>query len=111
MTHVHQTLRSYPDTPLLLVSGPDDLCAKFPPSQPRHCEDDHIFQRDTAVLEQLHLRIGQQIPWRTVEDRIRHHVVPHDIHSLCSTCFWRAYGVCEEGIQDIRTGRGLRHIP
>lgn len=110
MTKLHQTLRNEPDSLLLIVNGPDVLCEKFPESGPYHCQDDHISVRDNLVLSRLSLQVGQSISWRELEERIRRSMIPNDISSLCSTCTWRSYGVCEEGISEIQSGLGLRLI-
>lgn len=110
MTRLHQTLRSEPDTQVHLVLGPDDLCEKFPSNQPCHCEDDNVYVRDAAILHKLNLELKQTLTWRKLEKRISATMHPNDIVHLCSTCSWRSYGVCEEGIQLIQSGEGLPHI-
>ena len=110
MTILHQSLRKYPKTWIQLVKGPDQLCEKYPNSGEYHCEEKHIYERDSVILEQLGLEIGQILHWEDIEAHIRKYVVPADIQSICETCSWRSYGVCEEGIQDIHEGKGLREV-
>jgi hypothetical protein len=107
MTRVHSRLRKEPETPVLIVTGPDDLCAWFPEDQPYHCEDENVHERDAAVLKQLGLEPGLQTTWREVEQGLAKRFVPADIPRLCSTCPWLGYGVCEDGIRRIRAGKGL----
>lgn len=111
MTKLHQTLRDQPNTWIQLVKGPDQLCEKYPNSGTYHCQDDHIYERDAAILEKMGLKIGQITQWREIEARVRMHVKPTDIQIVCETCSWRTYGVCEEGIQEIHEGKGLRRVP
>lgn len=110
MTQLHQTLRTNPETEILLVEGPDDLCGKFPDSQTGHCEDLNIHERDAAVLQKLGLQVGQRLPWVEIQQLIGEKLFAADIPNLCGTCAWRSYGVCEEGIQEIRDGKGLRIV-
>ncbi|RIV16861.1 DUF1284 domain-containing protein [Alicyclobacillaceae bacterium I2511] len=110
MTRIHQTLRTTPDTEVLLVAGADDLCDKFPISQTYHCDDVNIHVRDAAILAKLQLEIGQQLTWAAIQNRIQGDIVPKDVANFCSTCTWRSYGVCEEGVEEIRAGKGLRVI-
>jgi uncharacterized protein len=110
MTRLHQTLRNNPKTLIQLVKGPDQLCQKYPNSGEYHCQDIHIYERDAAILEKLGLKIGQILHWKDIESCIRKYVVPSDIQIVCETCSWRSYGVCEEGIQEIHKGKGLREV-
>ncbi|WP_251551639.1 DUF1284 domain-containing protein [Neobacillus muris] len=110
MTKLHQTLRSSPKTLIQLVKGSDQLCEKFPNSGQYHCQDENIYRRDAAILEKMGLEIGQILEWEDIETRVRNHVIPSDIQIVCKTCSWRSYGVCEEGIQDILEGKGLREV-
>lgn len=110
MTRLHQTLRDDPKTQILLVDGPDQLCEKFPESGKYHCQDDTIFERDAAILNKIGLKIGQLLNWEDIVSHIQKNVVPSDIQVVCETCSWRSYGVCEEGIQEILEGKGLRKV-
>lgn len=110
MTRMHQTLRDNPRTWIQLVKGPDHLCEKYPNSGEYHCEHDDIYERDAVILEKLGLNIGQILYWQDIELNIQKHALPSDIQTVCETCSWRSYGVCEEGIRDILEGQGLREV-
>ncbi|WP_284036898.1 DUF1284 domain-containing protein [Neobacillus sp. 114] len=110
MTRLHENLRKNPTTLIHLVNGPDHLCEKCPSTGQYHCEDKHIYERDAAILEKMGLKIGQILSWEEIESHIRKFVVPADIQTICETCSWRSYGVCEEGIQEIHDGKGLREV-
>lgn len=110
MTRLHHILRTNPKTLIQLVKGPDVLCEKYPNSGEYHCQDINIYERDAVILEKMGLRIGQILTWEDVESRIQKLIVPADIQNVCETCSWRSYGVCEEGIQDILEGKGLRKV-
>lgn len=110
MTHLHQTLRNNPKTFIQLVKGPDQLCEKFPNSGIYHCQDENIYERDAVILKKMGLEIGQILMWEEIESRIRKFVVPSDIQMVCETCSWRSYGICEEGIQELHEGKGLREV-
>ncbi|MED4015113.1 DUF1284 domain-containing protein [Sutcliffiella cohnii] len=110
MTKLHQTLRNDPDTWIQIVKGPDQLCEKYPNTGEYHCKDKTIYERDAAILEKMDLKIGQMLKWKDIEFRIRQHVVPTDIQTVCESCSWRTYGVCEEGVQEMLDGKGLRKV-
>ena len=73
-------------------------------------KNNNIYERDAAILEKLGLKIGQILNWEDIESHIRKYIVPSDIQTVCETCSWRSYGVCEEGIQEILEGKGLREV-
>ncbi len=110
MTSLHQLLKEQPETWVQLIEGPDQLCEKYPNSGEYHCQDQHIGDRDRVILEKLGLKIGQIIKWKDIETSIQKNVVPSDIEAVCETCSWRSYGVCEEGVQRILDGKGLRKV-
>ncbi|WP_349409865.1 DUF1284 domain-containing protein [Pseudalkalibacillus sp. SCS-8] len=110
MTRLHQDLKNNPKTFIHLVKGPDQLCEKYPNSGDYHCKDQHIYERDAVMLEKLGLKVGQILYWEDIESRIRKSVVPSDIQVMCKDCSWRLYGVCEEGVQEILDGQGLREL-
>ncbi len=90
--------------------GPDQLCEKYPNSGEYHCKNQNIYERDAAILEKLGLEIGQTLNWEEIESLIRKHIISSDIQIVCKSCSWRSFGVCEEGIQDILDGKGLREV-
>lgn len=110
MTRLHQALRDNPRTWIQLVKGPDQLCEKYPNSGEYHCEHNEIYERDAVILEKLGFKIGQILYWKDIESNIQKFAISSDIQTVCETCSWRSYGVCEEGIQDILEGKGLREV-
>lgn len=110
MTRIHQSLRNNPKTWIQIVKGPDHLCDKFPASGEYHCENVNIFDRDQEILNKMNLEIGQILQWADIESRILEHITPSDIQVVCETCTWRSLGVCEEGIQEIHLGKGLKEV-
>ena len=110
MTRLYQTLRVNPETFVQLVNGPDQLCEKYPNNGEYHCQDTNIYERDAVILEKIGLKIGQVLRWKDIELHIQKSVIPSDIQTICETCSWRSYGYCEEGIQLIVNGQGLKKI-
>lgn len=110
MTIIHQTLRNNPKTLVKIVNGPDHLCEKYPNTGEYHCQNASIYERDANILKKMGLRIGQIMRWEDIESLIQKNVIPTDIQSVCESCSWRTYGVCEEGVQDVIDGKGLREV-
>lgn len=110
MTKVHEQIRQYPKTLIEIVNGPDCLCDKFPKDGDYHCENKNIYDRDSAILQMLHLQIGQIVTWEEIENRLRKYVTPSVIETVCQTCSWKPFGVCEEGMKRICNGESLKEV-
>ncbi|MBM7563638.1 DUF1284 domain-containing protein [Paenibacillus sacheonensis] len=111
MANVYNRLKDEPDTAVTIVQGPDDLCACFPIGVEPHCENESVTELDGNVLRKLGLHVGLDMPWTDVIERVRGGVEPEDIHTLCHTCQWRSYGVCEAGVRTIKSGQWLPALP
>ncbi|RAP78036.1 DUF1284 domain-containing protein [Paenibacillus montanisoli] len=111
MTRVYNELRERPETPIEIVKGPDALCACFPADVEPHCRNDSVAKHDERILQKLGYGYGMVLPWSEVIARVRDNVVPEDINTLCYTCQWRSYGVCEAGVRLIKQGERLPPLP
>jgi uncharacterized protein len=111
MASVYEKLRENPSTMVTLVSGIDDLCCCFPEDKPYHCNSATVHERDSAVLKRLKLSPGSTAQWSDILVLLREHIQPGELGTLCSTCQWRSYGVCEDGVARISSGEGLAPLP
>ncbi|MFC4810068.1 DUF1284 domain-containing protein [Paenibacillus sp. GCM10023250] len=111
MARVYNQLRDEPGTPVTIVAGPDELCACFPADAEPHCENASVARLDGGALAKLNLRVGSTLPWSAVIEHVRAGVAPEDIGTLCHTCQWRSYGVCEAGVRTIKEGGWLPPLP
>ncbi|GGA47201.1 DUF1284 domain-containing protein [Paenibacillus physcomitrellae] len=111
MTALYERLRNSPSSLVTLVEGPDDLCRCYPEDKPNHCREGRVYDRDQAVLTRLGFTPGARIAWQEVMQRMQLSVTPEDIPQLCTSCPWRSYGVCEEGVARIASGQGLAPLP
>jgi len=102
MTDIYERLRQGPQTVIEIVAGRDALCEAFPCTLPNHCEDANLYDRDQTILTALALAPGDTVTWATILSRVAADIHGSDVERFCSTCSWRAYGVCEEGIERIR---------
>ncbi|SFS60484.1 DUF1284 domain-containing protein [Paenibacillus sp. BC26] len=111
MTIVYNKLRDEPGSRVTIVKGPDDLCACFPSDVEPHCHNVSVAQHDERILQKLGFDYGMELLWSDVIERVRTNVVPEDINTLCYTCQWRSYGVCEAGVRIIKQGEWLPPLP
>ncbi|REE84443.1 hypothetical protein A8990_115122 [Paenibacillus taihuensis] len=111
MREVYNELRDEPQTLVSIIGGPDDLCACFPKDAEQHCENRSVYEHDKRILEKLGFAAGMTLPWADVTLRVRDRMQPEDINTLCYTCEWRSYGVCEAGVRTIKKGSPLPPLP
>ncbi|AZN42157.1 DUF1284 domain-containing protein [Paenibacillus albus] len=104
MRLVYNELREQPQTLITIIGGPDDLCACFPKDAEQHCENRSVYEHDKRILDKLDFSAGMTLPWQDVIHRVRVNMQPEDINTLCYTCEWRTYGVCEAGVRTIKQG-------
>ncbi len=107
MTAIYERLREQPQTRVVLVEGPDDICAAYPKDKPPHCEETSVAHRDSRVLEKLGLRVGREMSWADVCGAVDETMEAGDIGRICAGCPWEPYGVCEDGVQRIKRGEEL----
>ncbi|MCP3738324.1 DUF1284 domain-containing protein [Rossellomorea sp. BNER] len=85
----------------------DDACFACPHKGETKCEkskdsNQHVLSLDHRVMNHLDIKAGEiynkdEIISLTVEK-----VSPHDLDILCDGCSWLSFGVCKEGIQDLK---------
>ena len=59
--------------------------------------------------ELLGVESGDVMPWADLQQRVRDRVAPDDLALLCEGCPWLEYGVCAQGIADLRAGQGITY--
>lgn len=84
------------DTPLLIVSAADAICAPCPHRQGWLCEkQSQIEALDRRHARALGIEAGNRLTWAEAKDRIRTKVAPGDLTDLCQGCRWLPLGLCE----------------
>jgi hypothetical protein len=68
-----------------------------------------VVEQDARVAEVLGVQSGDVMPWADVQQKVRENVAPDDLTTLCAGCPWLEYGVCAEGIADLRAGKGITY--
>ncbi len=88
------------DATLIEVTGAtDDICAPCPKRRGTHCTDQpKIKVLDRAHASALQLEPRERLTWGQARDRIRAHVPPGSLKTLCAGCEWEAYGMCERAL-------------
>lgn len=111
MAVIHTRLQSHPKTRVRVTDSPDLFCAACPnlkESEPVGCTlrgpdfEQHIVSQDRQVLDLLGLRVGQEITWAEVLQRIGSRARGEMLDGICGDCQWLSLGYCKEGIERLR---------
>ncbi|MBU8880478.1 DUF1284 domain-containing protein [Bacillus sp. FJAT-29790] len=108
MSGVVEKIRNdHDDFPIQVVAALDDTCMTCPHHGITTCEaseesNDHVLSMDRKVIKQLGLQEGETYEKSFLVALTSAKVRPDDLDELCKGCSWLSYGVCKEGIADIR---------
>ncbi len=85
----------------------DDACRKCPHHGETICvasegSNEHVTSMDRRVIQ--HLGVEANAKYMKIEmiKRTKERVHPNDLDHLCKGCSWLSYGVCKEGIDQLR---------
>lgn len=103
-------LRDVPSTPVRVRIGSDAVCRACPSLSSGGCMryGQSVVRQDARVAERLGVVQGEEMPWSDLRQRVRDTVAPEDLTDLCGGCPWLEYGVCAEGLRELRAGLPLR---
>ena len=103
-------LRDEPGIRVRVRVGSDAVCRACPSLSVGGCMryGQSVVRQDARVAEVLGVTSGDERPWDDLRARVRDAVAPDDLADLCGGCPWLEYGVCAEGIAELREGKPLR---
>lgn len=84
----------------------DAICGPCPHKRGLGCEKSaKITALDSRHAAALRLRDGGCLTWGDAQARIRSHVAPGDLQTLCAGCAWLELGLCEDALARLHTDR------
>ena len=103
-------LRDEPGVRVRVRVGSDAVCRACPSLSVGGCMryGQSVVRQDARVADVLGVTSGDEMPWDDLRARVRDAVAPDDLADLCGGCPWLEYGVCAEGIAELREGKPLR---
>lgn len=106
-------LRDEPGMRVRVRVGSDAVCRACPSLSAGGCMryGQSVVRQDARVADVLGVESGDEMAWDALRARVRERVAPEDLADLCGGCPWLPYGVCAEGIAELREGRPLRGAP
>ena len=106
-------LRDEPGIRVRVRVGSDAVCRACPSLSVGGCMryGQSVVQQDARVAGVLGVASGDEMTWDDLRARVRSSVAPDDLGHLCGGCPWLPYGVCAEGIAELRQGLPLRGAP
>ncbi|MGB0499398.1 MAG: DUF1284 domain-containing protein [Rubricella sp.] len=94
------------ETVIEVTGHTDDICAPCPKRRGRLCtSQDRIKVLDRAHAHALRLKPGERLTWGQALERIREHVQPGDLSTICAGCQWLELGVCETALERLHAGK------
>ncbi len=83
-----------------ITAGADAICGPCPSRRGAGCEKQvKIDALDAAHGNALGLAAGDRLSWGEAVDRVRTHVKPGDLATLCAGCQWLELGLCEAAVE------------
>jgi uncharacterized protein len=97
------------DFPIQVVVALDDACFTCPHHGESTCQADpnsneHVMSMDRKVIEHLGIEENEVYLKSQLLRLTARKVRPEDLNHLCDKCSWLPYGVCKEGIANVRAG-------
>lgn len=95
------------DFPIRVVADFDEACGACPHRGIERCEassdsQEHVLTMDSKTIQHLGIERNQVLMKSELVARTAGKVVPTDLEYLCAGCSWLPYGVCKEGIEQLR---------
>jgi hypothetical protein len=89
------------------VEAFDDACMACPHRGQTKCEanegsNEHVLSMDGKVLAHIGLSAGESYKKSELLKLTAERVHQDDLDFLCKGCSWLSYGVCKEGITELR---------
>ena len=95
------------DFPIQVVAALDDVCMACPNRGESVCQaapgsNEHVLSMDEKAIRHLGLNPGETYQKSELVALTANKVDPSDLDYICKGCSWLSYGVCKEGIQDLK---------
>ncbi|MEH6942323.1 DUF1284 domain-containing protein [Bacillus sp. JJ722] len=94
-----------------VVAAFDDACFTCPHKGKIKCEADedsneHVLSMDEKIIHHLGLEKNKYYQKSYLVSLTAKMVIPEDLDYLCEGCSWLPYGVCKEGIAELKAKGG-----
>jgi len=104
---IRETFRSAPDTPLVLVTRCDIICASCPHNSNEECRKSpdaakRIKEKDATILKKLGFRDNSFTTPKEAWGKVKEQFKTKDITAMCGRCQWLELGYCVEGLDRLR---------
>jgi uncharacterized protein len=108
MNNIVEELRSHHNASVMLVVGPDLICAGCPHHGQGKClreadSEEKCIALDIKIMEKLGLEPGTLLSSSEARIRLREKITCEDMAELCCDCEWWPLGYCAEGLENLRS--------
>ncbi|QED48592.1 DUF1284 domain-containing protein [Cytobacillus dafuensis] len=103
------------DFSIKVVATFDDACFTCPHQGKTECEanegsNEHVLSMDEKTIRHLGLEKNKSYQKSFLVSLTAQKVVMEDLDYLCKGCSWLSYGVCKEGIVELKNKYGVVDI-
>lgn len=97
------------ETPIEVVRETDSICHPCPNRTGTTCTSEaKIRALDQAHQHMLGLKVGEILTWAEAQERIVERVDDEGFDRACAPCAWKALGVCESALRELRRKKGVK---
>lgn len=91
------------ETLITVVESTDDICDPCPHRRETLCEKQEIIASlDARHKEALGFAPGDTLSWGDAKEKLKR-LSLEDFHRICAGCSWKAWGVCEKALLELKT--------
>jgi uncharacterized protein len=111
LVEINNALVQSSDTPVRVMAMPDDICLACPNLKMNGCNlkgpgfENLMRSQDRVVMSRLGIQEGETFSWHEILERIGQRMRGDMLPSICGDCPWLPLGYCQEGIEELRSGR------
>lgn len=111
LVEINNALIKNEDIPVRAVAMPDDICLACPNLRMNGCNlkgpgfEASMRSQDRQVMSLLGIQEGETLSWCEILERIGQRMRGEMLPSICGDCPWLPLGYCQEGIEQLRSGK------
>lgn len=109
MDRISKTANKNPDTEVILVTGPDEICEACPHLCNSKCKKEpyseiKLMGKEKMIISNLNVSTKKVLSFRQIYRSIRDNFTLDMFDRLCNECEWYKIGDCRKGFENLKKG-------